>query len=254
MKRWIRIATSCNVEVLDLNIQTPAQAQYLEFPSDIVFGCASTKVLSLSRMFTIIKPPSIDCSSNLECLKLNDVKISDEGFFKWILSSCKCIKELKLGNVHGFENFTIKSSSLKSLSISCGHFTFFNVDISCEKLECISLCSGLMSMSRHDKKSLSIFAPNLKSLTWKGDVWYCKNMGEFFSLEEATVNWLDLDAPDDFAFNIDNVCKLLLSIRTVKFLKLTSEMMQFLFKEGFSIPAPTTRKIYSRPPFVDTLC
>lgn len=108
---WIDTATSCNVEVLDLHLNMLSKG-LVELSSSI-FGCGSLRSL-LVRMEESFKVPSFPCPNNLQRLNLTYVRLTD-GFSKWITSSCKCIKEIKLKSFYA-ENITIESSSLETFT------------------------------------------------------------------------------------------------------------------------------------------
>lgn len=111
---WIENAVRCNVELLDLNITRANRNTPFECPS-CIFSCESLRTLSVRMINATIKTPSLACLSNLEFVKPERVAI-DDGFLKWISSSCKCIKELKLYHVCGVGDITIESTSLRSFS------------------------------------------------------------------------------------------------------------------------------------------
>ncbi|CAL8990844.1 unnamed protein product, partial [Prunus brigantina] len=120
-------------------------------------------------------------------LKLNDVFTEDEGFFKWISCSCKCIKELHLEDIFGINQITIESSSLKSFSFVLDSLVYIDLilSISAEKLEDILV---LVHLDHHNclKNLVNIFAPNLKYLKLSGDeVWIGQSLGKSTSLEKA---------------------------------------------------------------------
>ncbi|KAM2178707.1 hypothetical protein ACFX1R_033754 [Malus domestica] len=157
MITWIHIAARCNVEVLDFALNGKHIPGTLELPA-CVFLCGSLRSL-LVHMDTILKAPSFACSSNLQCLTLKSVTM-DEGFCKWISSSCKCIKKLQLSYV-SIENIIIESSSLESFSLvgsSLRGIRLCHLNISCEKLVDIHIEFYKFDSS---SKSMNIFAPNL---------------------------------------------------------------------------------------------
>ncbi|XP_020421496.1 uncharacterized protein LOC109949755 [Prunus persica] len=88
---WVHKAVKCNVEEVDLDL-FGLDDPILDFPSSI-FLCESLKSLSVHMERLILKAPSVSFSSNLKDLELSGVFIADEeGFFKWISCSCKCIQ------------------------------------------------------------------------------------------------------------------------------------------------------------------
>ncbi|KAL6273424.1 hypothetical protein ACE6H2_024116 [Prunus campanulata] len=180
---WILNAVRCKVEVLEIVAGFFMERRY-SLPSS-VFLCGSLRSLLLTRGCTILKAPSLASSSNLEYLKLDDVFIEDEGFFKWISCSCKCIKELHLEDIFGINQITIESSSLKSFSFVLDSPAYIDciLSISAEKLEDI-----LVHLDLHNsvKNLVNIFAPNLKYLKLSGDdVWIGQSLGKSTSLEKA---------------------------------------------------------------------
>ncbi|VVA29936.1 Hypothetical predicted protein [Prunus dulcis] len=125
-----------------------------------VFLCGSLKTLELDFGMNypkvLKKPSSSSFSSNLQRLDLRNVEI-DEGFFEWMSSSCKCLKELSLDNCRA-ESITIQSSSLES-------FRYI-----------------------YDDDYLSdfdIIAPNLKCVAWKANMFVFQNVEKCTHLEKV---------------------------------------------------------------------
>ncbi|CAL9003224.1 unnamed protein product [Prunus brigantina] len=175
----------CNVEQLELNLLGLGEHS-LNFPASI-FLCESLKSLSVYTNHAILRAPSSSSSfsSNLKDLQLLNVVIADdEGFFKWISCSCKCIRKLGLDHTYMIKNLNIESSSLERLSLSYPQPDLDTLNISCENLQLlsISLCPDSPSMT-----SLNIFAPNLKKLRWEGNLMNHPNLRKFQSLESAEV-------------------------------------------------------------------
>lgn len=202
---WIQNAVRCNVEELVLKISSPAEVTPLSMM--FIFLCASLKSLVLKMFCTIHEAPSFAVSSNLKYLKLKNVGIDDEGFFKWISCCCKFIEELILEEVHGINTITIESSSLKIFGF------YFPVDIchlniSCEKLDDIVID---WRFDERSNISLYIFAPNLRKLMWYGNVMNQRNLGKLECLEEVI---LDLVPEVDY----QNVYGLLCNLRWVRIL------------------------------------
>ncbi|KAL6183913.1 hypothetical protein ACLB2K_045323 [Fragaria x ananassa] len=150
---WIDKAASCSVEVLVLRLNNVSKGM-TGLPSSI-FRCGSLRSL-LVEMGEIFNVPSFPCPNNLQSLSLTCVRLT-EGFSKWISSSCKCIREIKLNSVQA-ENITIASSSLES-------FTF---DASSD-LRCLKISGDLLSQS-HLGKLLSIERAELFLESWSDSV------------------------------------------------------------------------------------
>ncbi|CAN6719681.1 unnamed protein product [Malus baccata var. baccata] len=225
---WIHNAVRCNVEELFLDISLDAlEDEGLTFPS-CVFLCASLRSLNVVQISgLIIKTPSVAFSSNLDSLLLENVDIEDEGFFKWISCSCKCIKKLSVIGVKQIKSITIESPSLEYLKFKDqGWNEICQLKISGEKLEDISLDWGL---SLPSNCSLDIFAPNLKYLHWAGDVINHSNLGEFECLEGASI--LLEPKVDDF----ESTFEVLRSLRRVVDLSLNEATVKALFRGG-SVP------------------
>ncbi|PQM37930.1 putative F-box/FBD/LRR-repeat protein [Prunus yedoensis var. nudiflora] len=181
----VQKAVRCNVEQLELNLLGLGEPN-LNFPSSI-FLCESLKSLSVYTNRAILRAPSSSSSisSNLKDLELLNVVIADdEGFFKWISCSCKCIRKLGLDHPYMIKNLNIESSSLERLSLSYPQPDLDTLNISCENLQrlSISLCPDSRSIT-----SLNIFAPNLKKLWWAGNLMNHPNLRKFQSLESAEV-------------------------------------------------------------------
>ncbi|XP_021821274.1 putative F-box/FBD/LRR-repeat protein At4g03220 [Prunus avium] len=181
----VQKAVRCNVEQLELNLLGLGEPN-LNFPSSI-FLCESLKSLSVYTNRAILRAPSSSSSisSNLKDLELLNVVIADdEGFFKWISCSCKCIRKLGLDHPYMIKNLNIESSSLERLSLSYPQPDLDTLNISCENLQrlSISLCPDSRSIT-----SLNIFAPNLKKLWWAWNLMNHPNLRKFHSLESAEV-------------------------------------------------------------------
>jgi hypothetical protein len=118
-------------------------------------------------------------------LKLRKFKIKgEECFCKWILCSCKTLKELHLEEVRGIEYMTIESTSLESFSFM--HFgpELCHLKVSGEKVEDIHITWEFDSSSR---KSLHICAPNLKYLKWCGSLMDHADLGSLMYVERAEI-------------------------------------------------------------------
>ncbi|TQD91808.1 hypothetical protein C1H46_022650 [Malus baccata] len=201
---WLSNALRCKVEELYIDISKVYFEGTFKFPTSI-FLCRSLRTLSVSKGYVTIKTPPLACSSNLQCLKLAHVTL-DQGFYKWISSSCQCIQVLHLQNVHGEMDITIESASLKSFSIDTGNSNLRHFQISGEKLEDIHM-------------SLKIFAPNLKILEMIGYP-ISNQLGRFLHLEKADIwMWPGVDEGDDSS----KVFDVLRSIHRVKALTLHYE-------------------------------
>lgn len=100
---WIEKAVASRVEVLDLSFSWPLTM--FKIPS-CVFHSQSLRSLSVYFEGWIFQVPSVSVLPNLQHLKLYEVRIEDECFFKWISCSCKCIKELQLLEISGIQTST----------------------------------------------------------------------------------------------------------------------------------------------------
>ena len=206
MVTWIENAVRCNVEKLDVNI-TFYKDESLEFP-DCVFSYASLRSLKLEMsFFTVVETPSFSVSSNLETLDLADLDIADEGFFKWVSSSCKLLKKLSLARINGIDNITIESSSLEDFYYI--HYELYetcHIDISGGKLEKIDIDCRYSPMGI----VLNIIAPNVKCLKLEGKVKNNRNLGNLNCLQEATIL---LEPKEDES---DKVCEVISSLCSVE--------------------------------------
>ncbi|KAM0980609.1 hypothetical protein ACFX2A_014037 [Malus domestica] len=224
---WIHNALRCNVKVLDAKNRVVdfEDELYTLFPS-CVFLCATLTSLAVDMDFTMVKTPSVAFSSNLVYLKLLNVKIEDEGFFKWISCSCKFIKEIFLFGISVRGNIIIKSSSLEKFGyVDGGSFTLSHLNISGEKLEVINIT---WRFSSPDDKSLNIFAPRLKDLCWRRSLVNQANLGELECLEKADI-CLEPKADDS-----DKLIKHFYSLHRVEHLVLNAATFQALFREGYT--------------------
>ncbi|KAL6227369.1 hypothetical protein ACLB2K_001327 [Fragaria x ananassa] len=114
---WINNVVRCNVEVMHLEVCSYDENDLkieLVLPH-CVFACGSLRSLVVQMSCTVIKSPTT-LSSNIRFLELRDVEV-EEGFFKWISSSCKYIEELVVQDVQSIENITIQSLSLTSSAL-----------------------------------------------------------------------------------------------------------------------------------------
>ncbi|KAK9921290.1 hypothetical protein M0R45_029807 [Rubus argutus] len=218
---WLHVAVKCNVEVLDLKLTIPDAAEF-ELPP-CIFVCGSLRSLLL-ECDIVLTTPSVACSTNLQYLKLQKVKI-DEGFCKWISCSCKCIKALHFEQVQ-VENIIIESSSLESFSFVFPLYCDLRqLKISGEKLDDIDIewrCAITSSTS------FNVSAPNLKSLKWIGNFLNHQSLGNLMCLEKAEI-CLSLPADD---YNFDNAFEVLHSMCKVKVLILSEETAKALVREG----------------------
>ncbi|KAM1442578.1 hypothetical protein ACFXTO_010548 [Malus domestica] len=226
MISWIESALRCKVEVLHLEIDIDDVTPFV-LPSS-VFVSSSLRSLSVSMWYSAIIKVPIPSFSSLEYLNMDLYHANiDEGFFKWISSSCKCIKELRLSHHGGkHRDITIESSSLKSFTIEDVH-ELHNLTISGKNLEDIRIW-----WSTRRCRSLNVIAPNLKYLEWIGHMYELKpQLGRLLCLEKARIN-LFFEEDD-----IDTVYEFLCNLRRVRALILHAEMIENLF-EGGLLPAP----------------
>ncbi|CAN6716989.1 unnamed protein product [Malus baccata var. baccata] len=224
---WIHIAARCNVEVLDLQLSVlKNDMASFELPS-CIFLCGSLRSL-IVNLYTVLKVPSFAGSTNLQHLKLTEVQIDDR-FFKWISSSCKCIKELQLYDVRTV-NITIENSSLESFRFVSYKSGICHLNISGEKLEDIHVD---WEYYQPGSRSLTISAPNLKYFKWIGNLLNRQNLRELMCLEKAEIYL----KPSRDICDFDNASEFLCSICRVKVLLLSHETMKALFKE-VSMPLP----------------
>nr|XP_011468488.1 PREDICTED: uncharacterized protein LOC105352639 [Fragaria vesca subsp. vesca] len=180
--------------------------QMFVMPSDVLVS-QSLGSLSVRLQGVTLQAPSLSLLCNLHYLKLTEIKIVDESFFKWISCSCKSIKELQLDHVRGLPKITIESSSLKSFKVWSKDM--FHLNIFGEKIEDIHI-TWRKSSTPPSRKWLNISAPNLKNLKWEGNLMNIQNLGNLMSLEKAVV-FLE-SAVNEF----DNVFRVICSIRRAK--------------------------------------
>ncbi|XP_034225605.1 uncharacterized protein LOC117635383 [Prunus dulcis] len=197
---WIHNAVRCNVEVLHLALSVRTNTVF-ELPS-CIFLSQSLRSLSVHSEI-IFQVPSLSFSGNLHYLKLKEVKIEDERFFKWISFSCKCIKELQLIRIRGMPNITIESASLESFKVWSGNL--FHLNIFGEKLKDIHIVWRKASLSSNTK-SFNMFAPNLRSLKWEGNFMSSQHLGKLTSLEKAGI-FMESELND-----CDNIFKVICSM------------------------------------------
>ncbi|KAM5559442.1 putative F-box/FBD/LRR-repeat protein [Rosa sericea] len=227
---WIHKAVRCNVEVLDIDFC--ALPPLFVMPSS-VFVSQSLRSLSVHLHGVILQAPSSSLLCNLHYLKLSEIKIVDECFFKWISCSCKCIKELQLDQIRGLPKITIESSSLKLFKVWSKDL--FHLNIFGDKIEDIHI-TWRKFYPPPSRKWLNISAPNLKNLKWEGNLMNIQNLGILMSLEKAVV-FLE-SAVNEF----DNVSKVICSISRAKVVILNEWTIKALLRE------------YIIPTSLDDLC
>ncbi|KDP34231.1 hypothetical protein JCGZ_07802 [Jatropha curcas] len=142
---WIRIATNCNVQELDVLFDVDRWKCYT-LP-DCVYGCKSLKVLRLNLQrgnFYLIKR----MMDSVEGLFLYSLTISDSDFGEKISGYWMSLKILNLEGVHLVGNLNITCHSLEELKIS-----------NC-KIERVHVWNG-----EHVDRKFNIFCPSLKVLS-----------------------------------------------------------------------------------------
>ncbi|XP_050379617.1 putative F-box/LRR-repeat protein At3g58880 [Argentina anserina] len=208
LEKWICNAIRCNVEDLDINFGICYDEEAVRLPS-------SRYLKSLSVYGRIHK---------LKCLKLNNVGVVDEGLFKWISSSCKCIKELFLRFVRGRKpmDVTIESSSLESLYIE-DVTTLRHLHIAGDKIRKVIIeCLFWTDKDQY----FSLCAPNLSSFNWIGSLVNRPDIGRLELLEEASICL----SPSNAAFVY--VSEILSCLSSVKVLTLNKATTMALIKGG----------------------
>ncbi|CAN6684216.1 unnamed protein product [Malus baccata var. baccata] len=205
LREWIEIAVRCNVEVLHLVV---TYIRFGELPASILH-CKSLKSLLVDMKCKISDVPSIDFLSNLDYLRLKDVSIKDEDdrFLKWISCCCTSMKELLLKDC----GFWHESDFY--------HIPERHVNISGDRLKKLHLNPQLR---RKTKKSVNIYAPNLKCLEWFGECTTSQNLGNLMCLEKAEIS---SSIP---ICNHDILIDFLCSIRKVKVLILHPDILELL--------------------------
>ncbi|KAL6133697.1 hypothetical protein ACLB2K_065931 [Fragaria x ananassa] len=182
---WIHKASRCNIEEIHLDFGKIVDLPLL---SQSILLCGTLRSLSVSvemiSKYNSLTLPSSACFSNIECLKLKNIHVVDEGFFRWISSSCKYIKELHLEGIEGIHHLSIESSSLVSFSV-VHHFLIdpLILGISADKLVCLVIDWGFHRCI----KVLNITAPKLKYLRSEGNSLMHQNLGELRCLEKANL-------------------------------------------------------------------
>ncbi|XP_050369925.1 uncharacterized protein LOC126788017 isoform X2 [Argentina anserina] len=232
----IQNAVRCNVECLELTF-TQNYLNTVVLPS-CIFHCHSLMHLYVNLSGGVIQSPS-SFPSYFQSLKLHDTKVSDDRFFKWISNSCKCIKDLHLFNVGGMESITIESSSLETFScrLSADICKVRNLKIAGEKLEDVCIhwefySRGAPVLDRaSSSRSLNIFAPKLKKLTWCGNFLNHQHLGNLTCLEYARIFlWPDVE-------KFSNLFEVLCSLCMVRTLLLGEHTIKAFLVEG-SMPLP----------------
>lgn len=170
---WIHKALRCNVEVLDLEFA--GLDLTLLFQSILRCGTLRSLSVEMKHLHRFLILPSSACFTNIECLKLKNIHLVEDGFFRWVSSSCKCIKELLLERIDGAYHLSIESSSLESFSyVHPFRSHSLNLSISAEKLVDLVIDWGFQDC----KKVLNITAPKVKYLKLSGNSLIHQNLGE----------------------------------------------------------------------------
>ncbi|KAM5559376.1 F-box/FBD/LRR-repeat protein [Rosa sericea] len=223
---WIDNALRCNVEVLDLELYMLSLTRL--FQSILLCGSLKSLSVRMEYKYVSLTLPSSACFSNIECLKLKNIHVVDEGFFRWISSSCKCIKELRLEGIEGISHLSIESSSLVSFSVVHPFQSEpLILSVSAEKLVDLVIDWGFQNC----KKVLNVTAPEVRYLKLEGNSLIHQKLGELRRLEKADL-CLRPGGND-----INMLSEFIGSIRSVKVLILGEEILKALFQKG-SRPAP----------------
>ncbi|XP_004305019.1 PREDICTED: F-box/FBD/LRR-repeat protein At1g80470-like [Fragaria vesca subsp. vesca] len=238
---WIQnVVDHCNVEELHVvfesfmsNPEDYSLDVKIDFPA-CIFLCQSLSYLNLQMDCAILKAPSFSTCppSNLVHLILTHVTIEDgEGFCKWVSYCCRFIKELRLALVSGLDNITVQSSSLEYFWVHSDVLS--NLVISGDRIQEVYIDWEYDVTTKQSNKSLNISAPNLKCLTWIGNMLDHQHLGQVNCLEKLVISLTCYDVND-----LDSVCEqFLCSIRSVKVLFLDAVTAKTLFRKGFR-PAP----------------
>ncbi|KAB2623350.1 F-box protein [Pyrus ussuriensis x Pyrus communis] len=220
LREWIEIAVRCNVEVIHL-VVIPNNT-FGDLPASLLH-CKSLKSLTVDMICNISVVPSMDFSSNLECLRLKDVSIKNDGdrFLKWISGCCTSIKELLLEDCAGVNNLVIESSSLESFCYQSHEYNDgCHVNISGDRLEKLHFVEPI---GRKTNRLVNISAPNLKYLEWIGEFSNRQNLGNLMFLEKAVI------CSSPWNCNFDVLFDFLCSIRKVKLLFLDPDTLELSF-------------------------
>ncbi|XP_004306223.1 PREDICTED: uncharacterized protein LOC101303261 [Fragaria vesca subsp. vesca] len=152
----------------------------------------------------------------------------------FLCESLRFIKDLRLEQVYGLEDITIESSSLESFSVRFP--CYFDIDrlaISGDRIKDIDIDWDYDPTRNNNTSVLYISAPNLKYLTWYGNILNHQHLGEMHRLEQVEISLSSYHVND-----LDRVCEQLLhSISSVKYLRLDQVTAKIVFREGFT-PAP----------------
>ncbi|PRQ44088.1 putative leucine-rich repeat domain, L domain-containing protein [Rosa chinensis] len=172
--------------------------------------------------------PSSACFSNIEYLKLKNIEVVDEGFFKWISSTCKSIKKLQLEEIQGIKHLSIESSSLQSFSfVHRLQLDPFHLSISADNLEDLVINWGFCGCQK-----LNIFAPEVRYMKWTGILLIHQNFGEFKLLEQAEL-YLRPGGNDFLSEFLSSICK----VKALIMKEDTVNIVNALSEKG-SMPAP----------------
>lgn len=137
----------------------------LNFHYAYLVGSSRSVAVNLIGGFLVL-PSSLGFSS-LQSLSLISVKMANN-FGELISSFCECLEELRLEDIEEIYNISIKSSSLLRFTSleSCLASQLHHLRIAGGKLEVVHVFWRFDSSTG---KSLKIFAPSLKYLTWNGN-------------------------------------------------------------------------------------
>ncbi|KAL5727360.1 hypothetical protein ACHQM5_000568 [Ranunculus cassubicifolius] len=138
LEKWIVFATSKGVKELDLTLPWIKESSLMQIPA-ILISCSSFINLSLSCI-SFSSPSGFTGFGSLQTLLLNEVSIKDE-VLESLISNCPSLTNLCLRSCSSLTFIQVSSLSLK-----CFNFIVTNA------------------------YSIEIFAPNLKSLHFYGDI------------------------------------------------------------------------------------
>ncbi|EOY03364.1 Uncharacterized protein TCM_018356 [Theobroma cacao] len=219
---WVQKAVRNKVRELDIGVPVkPHKAFYL--PA----GVESLRVLKLKLQGGNLKSFA-SVFASLETLSLNSVSIPCLEFGEWVCNSCKSLKVLNLEKVNGIGNLNIavhlssnskclfdglhlnvNAPSLKGLEISdCEMYDNFDISISAEQLQTLTLTMQLMSLCLRSRRICKIYSENL------------------LSLRNATLSLGD-NMYDEFTN--DGLVELIDSVRYAKSLQLSFQIIEALF-------------------------
>lgn len=207
IRTWFDVAITHNIQELELDLFSSMRGEFVKLPRKL-FTSNSLVILKLSRM--PLGVPSLVCLPRLKILELRRITYSDDKCIQNLLSGCPLLQDLVV------EETAREKPRVVSISIS----TLRNLSFSYK---------FVMDIMINCPYKFVINAPNLEDFHIKGRI-----SDHFVVKSLANVSSAHLDLrrtgvlPEDYIFCCEGVCNLFKGMANVKFLTLSSDIIQLL--------------------------